>query len=54
MEADYVTQDCTGSTMYLLHDPQKKFYYMSRQSKDDVLNFKNFDSKKDVGASCEL
>lgn len=34
--------------MELLHDPQKKFYYMSRQSKDDVLIFKNFDSKKDV------
>jgi hypothetical protein len=43
-----------GSTMYLQHDSKQKFYYMSKQSKDDVLIFKNFDSERDVAARCEL
>lgn len=51
VEADHVRQHYTGSTMYLMHNQQQRFYYMSEQSKNDVLIFKNFDSKKGVGAS---
>ncbi|KAL8834254.1 MAG: hypothetical protein Q9170_003841 [Blastenia crenularia] len=52
VEADHVRQHYTGSTMYLMYDPQQRFYYMSRQSKNDVLIFKNFDSKRGVSATC--
>ncbi|KAL9609701.1 MAG: hypothetical protein Q9167_005551 [Letrouitia subvulpina] len=50
VEADHVRRHYTGSTMYLMPDPQQQFYYMSKQSKNDVLIFKNFDSKRDVDA----
>ncbi|KAL8722296.1 MAG: hypothetical protein Q9225_001201 [Loekoesia sp. 1 TL-2023] len=50
VEADHIRQHYTGSTMYLMHGPQQKFYYMSEQSKDEVLIFKNFDSKRGVEA----
>ena len=53
VEADHVRRHYTGSTMYLMHNPQQQFYYMSKQSKNDVLIFKNFDSKKGVSAQCE-
>lgn len=54
VEADHVRRQYTGSTMYLMADPQQQFYYMSKQSQNDVLIFKNFDSKRDVEAPCEL
>lgn len=39
--------------MYLKYNPEQRFYYMSKQSKEDVLIFKNFDSSRDVKAICE-
>jgi hypothetical protein len=43
-----------GSTMYVKHNPNQKFYYMSDQTKEDVLMFKNFDSDRTVPAQCEI
>ena len=51
VETDHVRRQYTGSTMYLMHNSRQRFYYMSQQSKHDVLIFKNFDSKSDVSAS---
>jgi hypothetical protein len=39
--------------MYLQYHENQQFYFMSKQSKDDVLIFKNFDSRKDVAANCK-
>lgn len=52
MEADHVRRHYTGSTMYLMRNPKHRFYYMSKQRKDDVLIFKNFDSETCVKARC--
>lgn len=52
VETDHVKRHYTGSTMYLMHNAKHKFYYMSKQSKNDVLIFKNFDSDQNVRAQC--
>ncbi|KAH8596649.1 methyltransferase CmcJ [Bisporella sp. PMI_857] len=51
VETDHIRRHYMGSTMYLMHNPQQRFYYMSNQSKDDVLIFKNFDSSPEVAAA---
>ncbi|KAH8746035.1 methyltransferase CmcJ [Hyaloscypha finlandica] len=48
VETDHVRRQYTGSTMYLKHNDSQRFYYMNGQGKDDVLIFKNFDSKRSV------
>jgi hypothetical protein len=48
VETDHVRRHYTGSTMYLKHNLSQKFCYMNRQSKDDVLIFKNFEPRKGV------
>ncbi|CZR52359.1 uncharacterized protein PAC_02236 [Phialocephala subalpina] len=53
VEADHIRRHYMGSTMYLQHHESQQFYFMSKQSKDDVLIFKNFDSRKDVAANCK-
>ncbi|MCJ1467360.1 hypothetical protein MMC07_005984 [Pseudocyphellaria aurata] len=50
VETDHVRRQYSGSTMYLMHNPGQKFYYMCKQSKSEVLIFKNFDSRFDVEA----
>ncbi|EXJ74854.1 uncharacterized protein A1O5_01550 [Cladophialophora psammophila CBS 110553] len=52
VEADHVRRHYTGSTMYLQHNERHKFFYMSRQTKDEVLIFKNFDSAETIAATC--
>lgn len=52
VETDHVRRHYSGSTFYLMHNPAQRFYYMSKQSKNEVLIFKNFDSKPDVEAKC--
>ena len=54
VETDHVKRHYSGSTMYLMHNSQQKFYYMSRQSKNEVLMFKNFDSDPGVEAKCKF
>jgi len=38
----------TGGTTFLLHEPHRKWYYLSQQSNDEVAVFKCFDSKAGV------
>ncbi|KIY02876.1 uncharacterized protein Z520_01341 [Fonsecaea multimorphosa CBS 102226] len=52
VEADHVRRHYTGSTMYLQHNERQKFFYMSRQTRDEILIFKNFDSAEGVAATC--
>ena len=54
VETDHVRRHYTGSTMYLKHNQSQRFYYMSSQSKNDVLIFKNFDSRRGVKGKCKL
>ncbi|KIW66777.1 hypothetical protein PV04_06072 [Phialophora macrospora] len=51
VEADHVRRHYMGSTMYLKHNERQKFYFMSRQTKDEVLIFKNFDSAETPAAT---
>jgi hypothetical protein len=53
VEADHIRRHYMGSTLYLMPSSKHRFYYMSKQSKDDVLIFKNFDSSPNVAASCK-
>jgi hypothetical protein len=53
VEADHIRRQYMGSTMYLKHNPNQRFYYMSNQTNEDVLMFKNFDSDKSISAKCE-
>ena len=54
VETDHVRRQYSGSTLYLMRNPNQRFYYMSKQSKDEVLIFKNFDSQPEVKATCKL
>jgi hypothetical protein len=54
VEADHIRRHYMGSTMYLQHNLNQRFYYMSNQTKDDVLMFKNFDSDRTMPAQCEV
>ncbi|PVH88849.1 methyltransferase CmcJ [Cadophora sp. DSE1049] len=48
VECDHVRRHYMGSTMYLKSAKEQKFYYMSKQGKDDVLLFKQFDSRRNI------
>lgn len=52
VETDHVRRYYTGTTIYVLHNPKQRYYYMDKQSKEDVLIFKNFDSKEGIKARC--
>ena len=52
VETDHIRRHYTGSTMYLRHNPQQQFYYMSKQGRDDVLIFKQFDSQRNISGQC--
>jgi hypothetical protein len=54
IETDHVRRHYTGSTLYLLHHPEQRWYYMGNQGKEDVLIFKNFDSHSRDGAKGKL
>lgn len=50
VRTDYVRRDDVQETMYLLHNDRQKWYYLSRQTPDDVLLIKIYDSSQDVKA----
>lgn len=51
VEADHVRRHYTGSTMYVKFNPRQRFYYMSKQRRNEVLILKNFDSDRSKSAS---
>ncbi|KAH9985174.1 hypothetical protein F4779DRAFT_632510 [Xylariaceae sp. FL0662B] len=50
VECDHIRRHYTGSTMYLLERPRHRWYYLSNQTPDEVIIFKNFDSSENVEA----
>lgn len=48
VETDHIQRKYTGPTMYMMHNPNQRFYYFGGQRDDEVLIFKNFDSKEDA------
>lgn len=46
IETDHIRRHYTGSSMYMQRRPGEKFYYFSRQGKNNVMFLKIFDSKK--------
>jgi hypothetical protein len=53
VETDHVRSSYIGSTMYLIDDERHRWHYVSKQTPDEVLVFKNFDSASDVAARCK-
>jgi hypothetical protein len=45
IEVDHLHKNHAGSAMYLQYNPKQRFSYLSEQRRDEVLIFKNFDSK---------
>ena len=52
VETDHVRRHYTGSTMYVKYNDRQQFYFMSKQSRNDALIFKNFDSDNTMKARC--
>ena len=52
IETNRIRRQFTGCTLFLKHQEGVNWYYMSHQMPEDLLLFKNFDSKDGV-AKCE-
>lgn len=48
--ADHVRKFYTGESLYPLHNEAYRWYYLNRQTKDEVLLLKMFDNKEEVMA----
>lgn len=53
LEVDHVRKYYIGESLYPLQSPGYKWYYLNRQTRNEVILFKNFDSKPDVPAKCK-
>ncbi|KAK3402545.1 hypothetical protein B0T20DRAFT_449596 [Sordaria brevicollis] len=49
---DHVRKYYEGEGLYPLYDERMRWYYLNRQTKDEVLLFKTFDSSTTVKARC--
>lgn len=49
--ADHYRETFAGEALYMVHNPDHKWYYLNEQTKDEVLVFKIHDSG-DVPAKC--
>ena len=54
VEADIVRRDYESSNIFLTYDTDHRWHYLDRQQADEVLIFKQFDTRADVKANCEL
>lgn len=50
---DHVRKNYVGEGLYPLARPKYRWHYLNRQTKDEVLLIKTFDSKEDVPAKCK-
>lgn len=53
MRVDHVRKHHIGESLYPLQSADYRWYYLNRQSPDEVLLFKIFDSKEGVQAKCK-
>ncbi len=49
---DHVTRGYIGESYYLLYHASHRWYYLDKQTKDEVLLFKTFDSLHSAKAKC--
>lgn len=49
---DHVTEKFATDTIYPLRNPRQKWYYLNKQTPEEAILFKNFDSADDVEAIC--
>lgn len=54
VEADHVRKQYNGSNFYAKPSPKYRWYYLSRQRKEEVTLLKMFDSDPDIKAKCKL
>ena len=53
LDTDQVRATYIGSSMFMMKNETMKWYFLRRQRPDEVLLFKQFDSKDDVKARCK-
>ena len=53
MAVDHVRKHYVGESLYPLYSPGLRWYFLNRQTKDEVLVFKTFDSSPDARAKCK-
>ena len=54
VEADVVRRDNVSSNMFLTYEKDHKWHYLEKHRADEVLIFKQFDTRTDVNARCKL
>ena len=50
VEADVVRRNYISSNIFLMYDQGQKWHYLHKQQSDEVLIFKQFDTRLDVSA----
>jgi hypothetical protein len=50
VRADHIRRKFKGETLFTYYSPHHKWYYVSKQTPDEVILFKNFDSDPHVKA----
>ena len=53
LRVDHVRKHHVGESLYPLYKPDYRWYYLNRQTRDEVLLLKIFDSKEGVPARCK-
>lgn len=53
MVVDHVRKSYVGESLYPLAYPGYRWHYLNRQTKDEVLMFKTYDSSESAPARCE-
>lgn len=53
VRVDYVRKHYVGESWHPLYSPDYRWYYLNRQTKDEALLMKIYDSKEDVPARCK-
>ena len=54
VETDIVRIGSLSSNMFAMHRSRNRWYYLHQQKPGEVLIFKQFDTKSEVEARCEL
>ena len=53
IEVDVVRHDFISPNMFLTYEKRHKWHYLLKQRVDEVLIFKQFDTKPDIKARCK-
>lgn len=53
VETDSVRRGSVSTHYYVRYNPRQRWYFLDRQTPDEALIFKHFDSKPGIEAPCE-